>query len=444
MTRTRVPFAGSVDSELAVGAYGQIAVGQLEDLGYAAEDVARAYATHFRVVGRTCSLLMLESKEDYERYDISPAEDALVVKERPAANTVRETLARLGDTLADPKARFLAWMERLERMAGKTTGVGFEIPKALRIAVGRIPGSSFAITPDALVCKVRTWSQVPGEISEQLASRKLQYDSISAEAERRRERQGAADGLKALSSLVEQSPGDMVLARDLGLTALEWGLSGQAYWLFRRAAEARPFEPHGYRAMAGCAAAMGRDDLALLYYELALAGTWDERFGAFARIASVDYLGFLREVARGERTVSAPDFARSRLDALRKKAGFEHADIVVILAWNTDRTDVDLHVTDPTGEVCYYQHNKTAMGGSLTTDVTSGFGPEMFVLPRAAPGPYKVQAKFFSSDALRVSARTKVLVTIYEDWGRPNERVTRRTVTLAYGQEMHDVATVKR
>jgi hypothetical protein len=52
--------------------------------------------------------------------------------------------------------------------------------------------------------------------------------------------------------------------------------------------------------------------------------------------------------------------------------------------------------------------------------------------------------KYFSSDAVRVSARTRVLATLYENWGRPDERVTRRILTLAYGKEMHDVARLTR
>jgi uncharacterized protein YfaP (DUF2135 family) len=32
---------------------------------------------------------------------------------------------------------------------------------------------------------------------------------------------------------------------------------------------------------------------------------------------------------------------------------------VVIVGWNTDRTDVDLHVTDSAGEECSYEHRDT-------------------------------------------------------------------------------------
>ncbi|MFV2069539.1 MAG: VWA domain-containing protein, partial [Pirellulales bacterium] len=63
-----VSFNRVVKSDLAPRAYGEIAVGQLEDLGDDLEDVSVAYARHFRVTGKTCSLLMLESEQDYQRF----------------------------------------------------------------------------------------------------------------------------------------------------------------------------------------------------------------------------------------------------------------------------------------------------------------------------------------------------------------------------------------
>ena len=71
-----------VETRLASRLYGQVAVGQLEALGDESVDVSSAYARHFRVTGRTCSLLMLESEEDYQRFDIVPEEDLFVVKRR--------------------------------------------------------------------------------------------------------------------------------------------------------------------------------------------------------------------------------------------------------------------------------------------------------------------------------------------------------------------------
>ena len=86
-----------VRSDLASRAYGQVAVAQLEALDDAAAPLAKAYATHFRVPGRTCSLLMLETEGDYARFKIQPDEDAVVVKVRPAGQAVAQALAARRD-----------------------------------------------------------------------------------------------------------------------------------------------------------------------------------------------------------------------------------------------------------------------------------------------------------------------------------------------------------
>ncbi|MHC4548255.1 MAG: hypothetical protein ACYTEZ_05705 [Planctomycetota bacterium] len=430
----------TIASDLAPSVFGQIAVGQLEEFGGATEEFARAYALHFRVVGKTCSLLMLESEEDYRSFNIKPTENAYVIRNHPTASLVAKTLAEVGERLGDPKAAFHDWLRRLARMPG----FEFELPIAVATALEQMPRDSFVVTPDPLTCRARQWKDVPGAIQEQLAARKLTYDSMTKEAERRRDKLGAADGLRALSSLVEHSPGDTVLARDVGFTALEWGLGGQAYHLFRRVAHARPYEPHTYQAMAICLDELGKTDLALLCYEVARVGRWNERFGEFGKILSFDYHRFLRRIAAGERRCSVADFARSRLETVGKELGGREADLVVTIAWNTNGTDVDLHVIDPRGEECYYSHSKTKIGGRITRDVTTGYGPEMFLLANAVPGRYVVKVKYFSADANRVSARTKVYATIYEDWGRQAERATRKVVTLAYGKEMHEVAVLKR
>jgi uncharacterized protein YfaP (DUF2135 family) len=122
----------------------------------------------------------------------------------------------------------------------------------------------------------------------------------------------------------------------------------------------------------------------------------------------------------------------------------ESADLVVMITWNTDGTDVDLHVVEPSGEECFYSHRDTQSGGRLTQDVTQGYGPEMYVLPRAPAGNYQIRAHYFASDRNRASARTKVQALIFEDFGTPRQRVTEKTVVLEDAKQMHDLLEVKR
>jgi hypothetical protein len=46
--------------------------------------------------------------------------------------------------------------------------------------------------------------------------------------------------------------------------------------------------------------------------------------------------------------------------------GERSCDLVVIIARTTDRTDVDLHLTDASGEECFYEHRDTKLGRHIT------------------------------------------------------------------------------
>jgi hypothetical protein len=117
----------------------------------------------------------------------------------------------------------------------------FTPPPWFRQTIERIPGEQFAVGTAPLAAKLFERDSIPGSYDELLSTHKLDYDAVTAEAERRMKALGAPDALKALSSLVEESPGDAVLARDVAFSATQWGLGDQAYHLFRRVAASRPY-----------------------------------------------------------------------------------------------------------------------------------------------------------------------------------------------------------
>lgn len=434
-----VPFAHVLPSTLAARNYGQVAVAGLEEFVAETEDTATAYARHFRITGQTCSLLMLETEADYDRFNIKPEEDAFVVSRSLAKPLIYAARASQADRRMNSKADFVAWLDRLHKMPG----MEFEIPAAMKLMLDDLPEGTFQVRTQPLQPQFITWAQIPTDFQDkELTAQYLSYDAVNAEAERRRAAAGPDDALLALSSLVESSPGDFVLLRDVAYSALELGKPDQAMQLFRQVAKARPYEPQTYHALARCAEQMGNADLALVYYELCVRGNWSDRFGEFKQIVGLDYLRLLKQIEEGKTKSSAQAFAASRLNTANQEFSAGMPDLVITMAWNTDNTDVDLHVTDPRGEECFYSHRDTQIGGHITTDVTQGYGPEMFLLRKAVPGTFRVQAHYFASDANRMGARTRVFLRIYENWGTPNETVTSRTVLLREGQEMHDVAAI--
>jgi len=86
-------------------------------------------------------------------------------------------------------------------------------------------------------------------------------------------------------------------------------------------------------------------------------------------------------------------------------------DIKIILTWDTDGTDVDLHVINPQNVDCYYGNMETEEGGKLDVDITDGYGPEVFTQTNASPGTYQVKAHYYGSHGQAQSvARVQVLL----------------------------------
>lgn len=481
-----VPFEQTIKSEMAERLYGQIAVGQLETMGSQLEEVAIPYARHFRVPGKNCSLLMLESEADYRRFKIVPKDDALVVKTVKADQEIRNILTQKAFTLGDPKAEMIHWLTTSESLKR----IGFRQSLPLKRAIEALPKEAFEINAGQLQCVNRkketeinanfaaTILKLNGELKKartkfseehpsvrSIKDRIVQitlersksnssttefinygrvansYQQTSSLAKAHYMKYGVDDGLRTLSNLIERSPGDVVVARDVAYTALEWKRPTAAYFLLRRAANQNGTQGHTYTGIANCLTEMGKIDMAIVYYEIAVGANF-ANLRDFRKIATVEYLHLLRDIVSNKVQSNMKEFAEARMETLAKKALFDKADLVVTMMWNTNRTDVDLHVVDSRGEECSYRHPKTRMGGAITADITDGFGPEMFYVRNAKAGEFVIRAKNFASDSNRTKVASKVLLTVYENFGTENEKQTRKSITLDQVKQMVEVDKV--
>ncbi len=103
-------------------------------------------------------------------------------------------------------------------------------------------------------------------------------------------------------------------------------------------------------------------------------------------------------------------------------------DVRVVLNWDTPNSDMDLHVVDPQGEQCFYSNPRTAIGGRISADVTTGYGPEEFLLKKALAGTYQVRAKFFGTRQQTAVGATTVVLELYLRYG--SGRMENKSITL--------------
>lgn len=458
----RFPIKATLNTTLAARAYGEIATAQLEEFGSTTRPEAQAFGTRFRVPGKACSLLMLASEEDYVAQGFLPEEKSSIARSAEVGPHVARALLSLAGILDNPARAFLEMLEPLaqagsmRRKAVIIDGLpdlehlgGSESPLvALMLdpefvrGLSLLPKLAWQVNPENLSFSGLERQSVPSGVTEALLGGEPAYTLVQAEAARRLKEMELGDAVRVLSSLVELNPGDGVFARDVAQTMMQWGLFGHAYHLYLRVAESRPFEPQSYLSLARCAEESGKADLALAWYTVALEGKWDARFGDFERIAAFDSLHFMRKLERGELRSEMSSWAAEQMPKITSLVGYGEADLAVSIQWNTDATDIDLHVIEPGGEHCYFSHRDTALGAHLSRDVTQGYGPELYVLKNVKSGPFSVYVHYFSGDPKKTAVRTKILATVYQRWGSPDELVTSREILLEAAQQDHGIVRI--
>jgi len=221
------------------------------------------------------------------------------------------------------------------------------------------------------------------------------------------ERGRRAEGLRVLSNLAEMGLEDRHVLRVLGYRLAQAGDWPPAVRVFRQVLAMAEEEPQSHRDLALALAAAGRPQKAIERLYEVVVGAWDARFGGIDLVA-------LNELNRIVATSGVPldtGFVDRRL--LRNLP----LDLRVVLAWDSDNSDMDLWVTDPDGEKTYYGNPLSYQGGLLPADFTGGYGPEEFLLRNARPGTYRVEAHYFGDRQQVVTGATTLMLKLTTGWG---------------------------
>jgi len=126
--------------------------------------------------------------------------------------------------------------------------------------------------------------------------------------------------------------------------------------------------------------------------------------------------------------------------------GGPQLDVFVWLAWDTDHTDVDLHVMEPTGEEVYYSHNASrTTGARVSRDFTDGFGPEVYTLPKAPKGKYQVSTNYYAShqDSSSTGSTSAVVWSITNLGNFGEERVQFSSARLGRHKQRQQVLEIE-
>jgi len=249
----------------------------------------------------------------------------------------------------------------------------------------------------------------------------------------------AALGRRVLSNLAELRIEDPALLRVYAWRLVEAGDADSAVAVLRTVLRLRPEEPQSYRDLALALAERGRAadvaEGARLLHDLALRrpvgdgvlGETSVLHQAWDRFPDVEVIALEELNALLDRLATLPGApAGPDLDSRLRRS--LDCDLRVVMAWDRDATDIDLHVMQPDGTEAFYGRNRTRAGGLVSRDCTQGYGPEEYLLRSAATGSYQVRCRYYGSQSNHLFGPATVTATVFLNWGRPTQR--RQVMTL--------------
>ncbi|MCF7569436.1 TonB-dependent receptor plug domain-containing protein [Sabulilitoribacter arenilitoris] len=243
--------------------------------------------------------------------------------------------------------------------------------------------------------------------------------------------------LRILTNIAELDFDNYELLRVLGYKLEEANNYGIAVYIYNQVLKLRPEDSQSYR------------DLALAYQEIGLT---QKSFNLLNSIVNGDIykdnnrrkFAGMKQISRNEINKLLQNNSKINKDGFKSinevNASF---DIRIVIDWNHNDTDIDLHVIDPFLEECYYKNKKTKIGGELSQDMTQGFGPEEFTIKNAKPGEYFIKVNYYGDRYQKIENPTFMKVTMFKNFGKPNETKDIKIIRLTKTKDKQIVAKLE-
>jgi hypothetical protein len=450
----RVPVARQAATDaLGARAWGELFVGSLlDEPDQGTEQAIFALSRHFSLANDYASFLILETDDQYREYGVSQTPlDFRQIRQtlsarKPPRSRDRVVLAGLAvpDDLPADSVSVLASLSTLGAFPIWECPPSADASWAPKYLIGKP-----AITPDA-----------PTPTGIYLAARRLMELSASeAESDSRQKASGeapppkqdpslhAAHALRLLSTIAETKPRDDQALRLTGYVLMQWGFYGEAEQLFGRVRVRRPFEPQNMLLEAMAQAAQGKAADAALRFEMVLHQTFPRFQDASRPVAARLYADLLREATRRNPASADRALWSARLAEVEKEMGEQTPGLRsgevpagrLLLFWNIDDTDVDLHVREGPFSEVWYERMASRTGGRLYWDNTEGLGPELYEHPRLSLAGFRVYVDYFASSSVEGASPAATYVAAFTRIGRENRYRAAWYTTVLLGEQQDKV-----
>ena len=246
--------------------------------------------------------------------------------------------------------------------------------------------------------------------------------------------------IRIISNLSEMKLEDVGLWRTMGWRLREAGAYDEAVKVFRHVLKMRGEEPQSKRDLALVLTERGKE----LFAQGELNSAARDHFEAMRLLHAAAFEPTARRSGRRGNDMQTSVLALEELNGLVSWCTAQNSwggtikfnpvlieeafrrdlplDLRIVMSWDADETDVDLHVLEPDGEEAFYGHRRTSTGGFVSEDVTTGYGPEEYLRKEAPKGVYRILAHYYASHRQALTGAAVVTATVYTNWGRKDER----------------------
>lgn len=410
-------------------------------------------ATEYGLVTDYTSLIVLEEVEDYVRYNITPPKELLeeynriknntLTKKRIATNNINSSLPppppapeRI-EIVEDDAVLEEVVMLSTESDEEESKSSGNKKYKGSLEVANRTPKTPYLTALSFFKDKESAYLFY---LTQRESYKELPhyYIDVSDYFLQKFKAKKYAD--RILSNIAELDADNYELLKAYAYKLQERSENNLALFIYKKILELRPEDAQSYR------------DLALAYQEVELC---QEAFDVFLDIVTEKIYkdNKHRRVFQGLQDIAKEELQQLYLkykDDLDKTkipkellSEIQPIDLRIVVDWNHNDTDIDLHIIDPNLEECYYEHTITTQGGTLSKDMTQGFGPESFTLKKAKKGWYYVKIKYFGDRKQKIETPTFMKITIFKNQGKRNEEKIVQVIRLTKSDEEEIVQKIK-
>jgi len=244
------------------------------------------------------------------------------------------------------------------------------------------------------------------------------------------------NAIRVLSNLAEINKENHQLLRAMGYMLETWKMYDEAINVYSKVLLIKEEEPQSYRDLALAYNSKGDYQKALDILYSALTKNWYQYEERYRGLKSL----LLNEIN------SIISLHRDKLDLSNINEAIVKplpVDIRIVIDWNKDETDIDLHIAEPGGEECFYKNKLTKSGGRLSEDFTQGYGPEEYQVKNAKHGNYSIRINYYGDRYQKEQVPSFVKLTIFKNFGKPNQTVSVQNVIMDGQQGIVEIGEIR-